>query len=183
MKVRFVKWIGAAAIILITVSAKAQQYQQYHPLTINDFLGTPRANAGGAVAYTNCTIDFKYEASNRTGSYILNATVNLVLNNYKSWLDRSRVLSKDMLAEILKHEQGHYLIAYLEQQEILRQISKTRFTYNYRNEAMALFNRIDAKYKQLNTDYDEDTAHMTNRPQQRSWDLYFKKRLEYEPQE
>ncbi|WP_184543571.1 DUF922 domain-containing protein [Mucilaginibacter sp. FT3.2] len=183
MKVRLVKWIGATAICLITIGANAQQYQQYHPLTINDFLGTPRANAGGVVAYTNCTIDFKYEASNRTGSYILNATVNLVLNNYKSWLDRSRVLSKDVLAEILKHEQGHYLIAYLEQQEILRQISKTRFTYNYRNEAMALFNRIDAKYKQLNTDYDDDTAHMTNRQQQRNWDQYFKKRLEFEPQE
>jgi hypothetical protein len=88
-----------------------------------------------------------------------------------------------MLSEILKHEQGHYLIAYLEQQEILRQIGKTRFSYNYRNEAMALFNRIDAKYKQLNSNYDDDTQHMTNRQQQRSWDLYFQKRLEYEPSE
>jgi hypothetical protein len=150
MEVRLVKWIGVVAICITTISVHAQQYQRYHPLTVNDFLGTPRANATGVVAYTNCTIDFKYEASNRTGSYILNATVNLVLNSYKSWLDRSRVPTKDALAEILKHEQGHYLIAYLEQQEILRQISKTRFSYNYRSEAMALFNRIDAKYKQLN---------------------------------
>lgn len=183
MEVRLVKLIGAAAICLMTITANAQQYQRYHPLTINDFLGTPRANAGGVVAYTNCTIDFKYEASNRSGSYILTATVNLLLNNYKSWLDRSRVTSQEVLTEILKHEQGHYLIAYLEQQEILRQISKTRFSNNYRNEAMALFNSIDAKYKQLNSNYDEDTQHMTNRQQQHSWDLYFQKRLEHEPSE
>jgi hypothetical protein len=183
MEVRLVKLIGAAAICLMTIGANAQQYQRYHPLTINDFMGTPRPNARGVVAYTNCTIDFKYEASNRSGSYILTATVNLLLNNYKSWLDRSRVTSQELLAEILKHEQGHYLIAYLEQQEILRQISKTRFSNNYRNEAMALFNRIDAKYKQLNFNYDEDTQHMTNRQQQHSWDLYFQKRLEYEPSE
>ncbi len=184
MKVRLVKLIGAAALVCIMANAaKAQDYEPYHPLTANDFLGSPRANAGGVVAYTNCTIDFKYEASNRSGSYILNATVNLLLNHYKSWLDKSRVLSKESLSEILKHEQGHYLIAYLEQQEILRQISKTAFTRNYRNEAMALFNRIDAKYKQLNSDYDIDTSHMTNRQQQRSWDLYLQKKLEFEPQE
>jgi hypothetical protein len=184
MKVRLVKWIGAAALLcLMVIGANAQDYEVYHPLTANDFLGSPRANAGGVVAYTNCTIDFKYEVSNRTGYYILNATVNLLLNHYKSWLDRSKVLSKESLAEILKHEQGHYLIAYLEQQEILRQIGKTAFTRNYRTEAMALFNRIDAKYKQLNSDYDIDTNHMTNRQQQHSWDLYLQKKLDYEPEE
>lgn len=182
MEVKLLKWIGVTALCLMMCGAKAQQYQQYHQLTANDFWGTPRANAGGVVAYTNCTIDFKYQASNRNGYYLINATVNLLLNNNKSWLDRSRVTSQTMLAEILKHEQGHYLIAYLEQQEILRQISKTRFSYNYKYEAMELFNRIDAKYKQLNSDYDEDTQHMTNRQQQRSWNLYFKKRLEFEPE-
>jgi hypothetical protein len=48
---------------------------------------------------------------------------------------------------------------------------------------MALFNRIDAKYKQLNTDYDEDTQHMTDRVQQHSWDTYFQKRLQFIPVE
>jgi len=184
MNIRLVKLMGLAALYLITIiPVKAQQYQRYHQLTANDFWGSPRPNERGTVAYTNCTIDFKYQANNRTGAYILNATVNLTLNNNKSWLDRSQVTSQEMLREILKHEQGHYLIAYLEQQELLRQISRTMFTRNYQYEAQALFNRIDAKYKQLNTDYDADTQHMTNRQQQRSWDLYFEKRLEYMPQE
>lgn len=183
MKKGFVMLIGVIAVFLGINKAKGQQYQQYHQLTVNDFLGSPRANARGVVAYTNCTINFKYEVSNRNGSYILNAIVNLALNNNLSWLDRGRVTSREMMAEVLKHEQGHYLIAYLEQQELLRQIGQSRFSRNYRYEAMELFNRIDARYKKLNADYDEDTQHMTNRQQQNSWDLYFQKRLEYIPEE
>jgi len=71
--------------------------------------------------------------------------------------------------------------AYMEQQELLRAVAKTVFYADYQSQAAAIFNRIDAKYKQLNHDYDEDTQHMINRPQQQSWDAYFKKRLENAP--
>jgi hypothetical protein len=182
MNVRWIKCIGLVALFLLTVKKEASA-QQFHQLTVNDFSGTPRANARGVVAYTNCTIDFKYEASRSNNGYMLNAFVRLILNTQKSWLDRSRISSNQILAEILKHEQGHYTIAYLEQQELLREIGKTRFTRNYQNEAMVLFNRIDAKYKQMNTDYDDDTQHMTDRTQQHSWDLYFQKQLRFMPVE
>lgn len=182
MNVRFVKWMGLAAFVLgITVGASAQQQQQYHQLTASDFAGVPRSNARGVVAYTNCTIDFKYQVTRRNGNYVLNAIVQLLLNSNKSWLDRGQVSTRQQLVEVLKHEQGHYAIAYLEQQEILRNINKTRFSRNYQYEAMAIFNRIDAKYKQLNTDYDDDSQHMTNRVQQQSWDLYFQKMLRFMP--
>ena len=46
---------------------------------------------------------------------------------------------------------------------------------------MNIFNRIDAKYKKLNPDYDTETNHKRNRAQQQSWDAWCKKRLEYEP--
>jgi len=103
------------------------------------------------------------------------------MNSDRSFIDRSRVTSATMLAEILKHEQGHYNIAFMEQQELLRTVSHTVFYGNYRAVADAIFNRIDAKYKQLNTDYDNDTQNSTNRVQQQSWDAYFKKKLEYMP--
>lgn len=157
--------------------------QPHRLLTVNDFQGAPRPNGRGVIAYTNCTIDFKFQASRNGGNYILHANVRMFMNNYKSWIDRSRITGADQLAEILKHEQGHYTIAYLEQQEVLRAIERTRFSANYQNEAMNLFNRIDAKYKQLNQDYDEDTQHMVNRQQQHSWDIYFVKRLQYMPEE
>jgi predicted secreted Zn-dependent protease len=171
------------AIALLCLALNPAFAQPHRLLTVNEFQGTPRSNGQGVIAYTNCTIDFKYQANNNNGNYILHANVRMTMNNYKSWIDRSRINSQEQLAEVLKHEQGHYTIAYLEQQEVLRAIEHTRFTYNYNAEAMNIFNRIDAKYRQLNQDYDEDTEHMVNRQQQHSWDIYFAKRLQYMPQE
>ncbi|MES2267787.1 MAG: DUF922 domain-containing protein [Bacteroidota bacterium] len=172
---------AVCAMALLCFALNPASAQPHRLITTNDFQGVPRPNGRGVIAYTNCTIDFKYQASRNNNTYILHANVRLYMNNYKSWIDHSRITSNEQLAEILKHEQGHYTIAYLEQQEVLRAIERTRFTYNYNAEAMAIFNRIDAKYRQLNRDYDEDTEHMTNRQQQRSWDIYFARRLEYMP--
>ena len=86
-----------------------------------------------------------------------------------------------MLTEVLRHEQGHYFIAYMEQQELLRAVSKTVFQSDYQYTAQQIFNQIDAKYKQLNEDYDTDTQHMINREQQSSWNAYFQKRMAYMP--
>jgi hypothetical protein len=160
-------------------TASAQPFRQ---LTIDDFQGPPDYANGGMIAYTNCTIEFRYVAYKEDGYYRLDFDIELKVNNDKSWMDKRRVTSGEMLTEVLKHEQGHYIIAYLEQQELVRAVGKTVFHDDYRSEARAIFNRIDAKYKQLNLDYDDDTHHMTNREQQHSWDLYFKKRLEFMPQ-
>jgi hypothetical protein len=154
--------------------------QLYHQLTTDDFEGAPRLHTG-VIAYTNCTIDFRYEAYRKNGYYRLDFDIRLILNSNRSWMDKSRITSSEMLAEILKHEQGHYIIAYLEQQELLREVGKTRFGADYQYRAQAIFDRVDAKYKQLNHDYDEDTEHMTNRVQQNSWNTYFRRRLEYMP--
>lgn len=180
---RLIKLGASCALALLCFAAKPVKAQSFRTLTEADFMGTPRPNARGVVAYTNCTIDFSYQANRTNGDYIMHFNVRLVMNNYKSWLDRSRITNRNQLTEILKHEQGHYNIAYLEQQEVLRTLSRTRFTSNYRQEAMNIFNSIDAKYKQLNSDYDEDTEHMVNRQQQHSWDIYFAKRLQYMPPE
>lgn len=154
--------------------------QPYHQLTVDDFEGTPRSH-NNVIAYTNCTIDFRYEAYRKNSYYQLNFNIKLQLNRDRSWMDKGRVNSSEMLAEILKHEQGHYIIAYLEQQELLREVGKTRFEADYQYRAQQIFDRIDAKYKQLNRDYDEDTGHMTNRVQQNSWDVFFRRKLEYMP--
>jgi hypothetical protein len=157
--------------------------QSFHQLTIDDFQGIPSNDRQGVIAYTNCTIDFRYEAHRERNYYRLDFDIRLILNNNKSWMDKRRVTSDEMLDEILRHEQGHYLIAYLEQQELLRTVSKTVFYSDYQHVAKNIFDRIDAKYKQLNYNYDEDTQHMLNRTQQQSWNAYFKKRMDYMPTE
>ncbi|SHM70535.1 DUF922 domain-containing protein [Mucilaginibacter sp. OK098] len=178
MKFGFVRLISFTAMWLCIVNnVSAQAFRQ---LTVNDFKGIPVTNQS-TVAYTNCSISFQYEAHRERNFYLLDFNIQLTLNDCKSWIDKKRITSDQMLTEVLKHEQGHYLIAYMEQQELLRTVSKTIFYANYQSAAQNIFNRIDAKYKQLNMDYDADTQHMQNRTQQQSWDAYFKKRLTYMP--
>lgn len=169
------------AIAFFSGCFQAAVAQPYHQLTANDFEGAPRSRTG-VIAYTNCTIDFRYQAYRKNGYYKLDFDISLIMNKDRSWMDKGRISSPEMLEEILKHEQGHYIIAYLEQQELLREVGKTRFGSDYQYRAQEIFDRIDAKYKQLNYDYDEDTGHMTNRVQQNIWDVYFRKRLEFMPQ-
>ncbi|WP_428327855.1 DUF922 domain-containing protein [Mucilaginibacter sp.] len=174
--VRLILVLALGLFISASVSAQA-----FHQLRMDDFQGVPRSNNGSVIAYTNCSISFRYQAQRERDYYRLNFDIQLTLNNNKSWMDKGRITSQAMLAEVLRHEQGHYTIAYMEQQELLRAVAKTVFYADYQSAAANIFNRIDAKYKQLNQDYDADTQHMTNRAQQQSWDAYFKKRLEYMP--
>jgi hypothetical protein len=180
MTFRLVRVVCVFAILLAAGECSAQS--AYHQLTVADFQGVPPYNSGGVIAYTNCSIDFRYQAQHQRNYYRLYFNIQLRLNTNKSWIDKSKVTDDQMLAEILRHEQGHYTIAYMEQQELLRAVSKTVFQADYQQVAANIFNRIDAKYKQLNYDYDEDTGHMTNRAQQLSWNAYFKKRLDYMPE-
>lgn len=172
----------ALAIALMIIVMNEAMGQGYHQLTPADFRGVPKPRVAGHVAYTNCTIDFRYRAyRDRDGTYRLYATVELRLNRDRCWLDTRNITSKQMMDEVLNHEQGHYIIAYMQQQELLRRINRTRFTSNYKAEAIQLFNAVDARYKELNNSYETSTNHMQNRAQQRSWDDYFKQRLENAP--
>lgn len=172
----------ALAVALMIIVRNEAMAQGYHQLTPSDFQGIPKPRVTGHVAYTNCTIDFRYRAyRDKGGAYRLYATVELMLNRDRCWLDTRNIGSKQMMDEVLNHEQGHYIIAYMEQQELLRQINRTYFTANYKTEAMQLFNDVDAKYKELNQNYETGTLHMQNRAQQRSWDDYFVKRLDNAP--
>jgi hypothetical protein len=181
MKFGLVSAIAVVACLFIFKRADAQSASSYHQLSAEEFSGIPEANSGDVVANINCYIDFNYRAQSEKGNYHLICEIRLVFNKNGSWINKKRVLSPSMMEDILNHEQGHYAIAYMEQQELLRTVNKTRFDANYQYEASALFDRIHEKYKQLSVNYDDDTRHMLDHQQQHSWDVYFKKRLEYMP--
>ncbi len=166
-------WVGCA------YGARSQNY--YHQLSVDEFAGKP-GGIPGMVAYTSCYIDFRCRVTNDKRNNInVIADVQLIFNRDKSWIDKRKVSSATMMADILKHEQGHYTIAYMQQQELIRTVNKTRFSANYQVEANAIFDRIHAKYQQLNNNYDTDTRNSLDKVQQHSWDEYFKKRIMYMP--
>ncbi|RCH54471.1 hypothetical protein DJ568_11640 [Mucilaginibacter hurinus] len=163
------------------LAATTSYAQTYRILTTEDFQGTPRKMNFAAVAYTNCSISYDYTVKRERGIFRLDFNVSMVMNKHLSWLDKSRIKSPEMLAEVLKHEQGHYAIAYLQQQEVLRTFGRTRFGRDYNIVARQIFDRIDAKYQKLNKAYERETDHMQNRVQQASWDKYLAKYLENMP--
>ncbi|HJP63707.1 MAG TPA: DUF922 domain-containing protein [Mucilaginibacter sp.] len=162
-------------LIIFSVLAKAQPYRQ---LSAEDFRGEPQ-RGGLAVAATACTIDLKYDVHARNGNYQLKFYIRLLIDRERSWMDHERVNTPEMLAEILKHEQGHYAINYLEQQELQRELEGRQYSGNYKEEVSAIFDRIHEKYDQLNKDYDDDTENSRNRKQQATWDRYFQRQLGY----
>jgi hypothetical protein len=152
--------------------------QPYRQLTVNDFRGTPRTGINNAIAHTKCSINFRYEAVGQGNNFRLISNVTLTVDPYRSWIDLKRVTSPKQLDRILNHEQGHYIISYMEQQELTRQLNRLQFDrYNYKAQASSLFNRIHAKYQLLNQNYDMGTQNMRDEEQQHSWDVYFQKRL------
>jgi len=161
-------------LLLFSAAASAQPFRM---LTTADFRGVPNPGNSAEVAETSCTIEYSYTARPENDYYILSFNIKLIMNTDQSWMDRSRVNTPGVTAEILKHEQGHYDISYMEQQELLRTVSRTIFRSNYHQVANAIFDRIEAKYRQLNLDYDNDTQNSTNRVQQHSWDAYFARTL------
>jgi hypothetical protein len=181
MRFSFVGVICAALWVICASSVAPQQPSSYHRLSADEFMGKPDGTPG-MVAYTSCYIDFHYRVTNdKRNNFNLTFDIRLLFNRDRSWIDRKRILSGNHLSEILNHEQGHYTIAYMEQQELIRTVSKTRFTANYQAEARVIFDRIDAKYQQLTDNYDTDTRNSLDKVQQHSWDEYFKKRLIYMP--
>jgi uncharacterized HAD superfamily protein len=172
---RFEKLIYTTLLLLfISAAASAQPYRK---LTTDDFRGTANPGNTDEVAITNCTIEYSFTARPENDYYILSFNIKLIMNADQSWMDWRRITTPALRAEILKHEQGHYNISYLEQQELLRTVSHTVFRANYKQVANAIFDRINAKYKQLNLDYDADTQNSMNQVQQHSWDAYFARTL------
>ena len=173
MGIKIEKVVYTTLLLFLCAAAVAQPYKR---LTSADFQGEPNGPAGD-IGFTNCSITYTYKAHNEGGYYKLDFTILLLMDHYASWIDRTQVNTPEKMVEILKHEQGHYNLAYLEQQELLRTVSHTVFRGNYHAVADAIFDRIDAKYKQLNIDYDADTQNSTNRVQQQSWNAYFDRAL------
>src|ERR1700741_3937581 len=99
-------------LIVFSAPAKAQPYRQ---LVAEDFQGAPQ-RGGLAVAATACSIELKYDVHARNGNYQLKFYIRLMVDRERSWMDRARINTPEMLAEILKHEQGHYAVNYIELQ-------------------------------------------------------------------
>jgi len=175
MKQRYVKLI--CAVMFFILEAGATKGQGYRQLTAADFTGSVPAGSAFYVAHTSCNVTMRYNVQSNRSNYRLTFDIALVFNPQRSWINRQMITNADMMAEVLRHEQGHYQIAYLMQQEIIRELNAFRYTGDYQRQANNIFNRIDEKYRRMNADYDSETMHMQDRKQQASWSAFLNRQI------
>lgn len=176
MKLKTSAWLIIIGLFLFSAPLVSVA-QSYHRLAARDFAGTPPTDEG-FVAYTNCYVSYSYQPTRHNGIYNIDFDVRLYLNNNKSWIRFNQLKSREMLLNVLRHEQGHYNIAYLMRNELYSAFNHQRYTANYQAEISRIFKRVEAKYHQLNDDYENETQHMTHTQNQEKWDNWFSKQLD-----
>jgi hypothetical protein len=164
-------------LFILPYSLKAQYYQR---LAARDFTGTPPAGEN-FLAYTNCNVQYTYQVTRHNGQYSLDFDVEVVFNKDKSYIRFNNVSGNDMLLHVLRHEQGHYNIAYLMKCELSSVFKHHHYSANYEQEIVYLFKQVETKYHKINEDYENQTQHMQNDASQEKWNAWFSRALDSVP--
>ncbi|WP_462264098.1 DUF922 domain-containing protein [Mucilaginibacter sp.] len=175
MKLKLLRF--SALLLAGLLYSSALLAQGWRQLTVDDFGGQPPGSSSAYIAYTNCQVSYSYDARVRNGRYVLTFFVNMNMNQQKSWMNKAQVMQSGKLEQVLAHEQGHYNIAYLEQQELLQAFNQARYGADYQQQVNQIFSSIDQKYRNLNQDYEQDTMHMLDRDGQNQWNVWFKQQV------
>ena len=147
---------------------------KYRLLTWADFTGKPdnnspyQANTYWQINYTLTGVNFIGDTAKLKGF-----SVTLTLNENKSWVKEGT-----QTASLLKHEQGHFDIGFICQQEIIKQINSGVFLkVDFQNKLKAIFSTTLEKYHAMQLKYDLETDHSKNEQSQDKWNDFIAKKI------
>jgi hypothetical protein len=164
-------------VFLFLCTPAVVRAQSYHRLAARDFTGSPPAE-NGDIAYTKCDVEYTYQVVRHNRDYDVTFDVRLNMDNYRSYIRLDHVSTRDQLQQILRHEQGHYNIAFLLKCEAYSVLTHHRYTANYHREIDYLFKQVEAKYQKMNADYEAMTEHMLNDQNQEKWNAWFSRQID-----
>jgi len=144
-------------------------------LTWDDFSGKPDKNSPYQ-ANTYWGIIYGFKGVNFTGdtAKLAGLSVTLKFDENKSWVKEGK-----QTPGLLKHEQGHFDIGFICQQEIIQQINSTVFLRsNFQNKVNTIFTDTMKKYQLMQLKYDEETNHSINQQNQDKWNDFIAKTLQ-----
>lgn len=143
--------------------------QGYRKLNAEDFRGKPETN-DRYLSYTKLRIGYSSTATKKGSNYSLTFHVYLDINKAESWMKFDKINSRETFVALLNHEQGHFKIGALMQQELMQRLKAKRYSSHYKQEAATIFNKVATKYHLLQLQYDKETRHMMNIEKQKQWD-------------
>ncbi|MBW4890447.1 hypothetical protein KXQ82_11995 [Mucilaginibacter sp. HMF5004] len=152
--------------------------QSYHRLTARDFYAAPSSPQSGDIAFTSCQVNYTYQVIHNKNNYDITFDVKLSMDNARSYIRMADVSDREQLQQILRHEQGHYNIAFLLKCEAYTVLSRYHYSANYQREIDYLYRQLETKYKKMNADYEASTEHMQNNDNQEKWNAWFSRRID-----
>lgn len=105
-----------AFVIVLLLGLSPVYAQGYRKLSSNDFQGKPKSN-DPYLSYTKLRIGYSSTATKRDGNYLLTFHVYLDINKAESWMKFDKISNQKTFIALLNHEQGHFKIGALMQQE------------------------------------------------------------------
>ncbi len=158
-------------LILASVNGQPGELPPKKMLTVSDFKGIPD-ESDNFLARTFTVTSLQYSSPSRcaeSGKVRVKVETKLTLS-HKSWMKLDRIRSRELLNELLSHEQGHYDIGQTFAIDLKNTIANTCFDKsNYKFQADSLFRSMNKYYDSLQRKYDTQTEYMRNRRMQARW--------------
>jgi len=142
-------------------------------LTWKDFTGQPGKSGYDANTYWKINYSFSGISFKGDTALLQGLSVKLELDKDQSWVKTG----KESL-DLLKHEQGHFDMGIICQNEIIEQFKKAvLLKMDYQQKLKNIFSDILTKYIMMGLKYDKETDHFKNRDNQKKWDDFFATQL------
>jgi hypothetical protein len=139
-------------------------WSQDYKLQWKDFKGQPQQNTD-AVAITASGITFGYSVT-KSETKIVDA--NFTIESY-FYPEHSWYIIQRIDANVLNHERFHFNITELYARKFRKRISETTFTLNIREEADAIYKKINKELEAMQNEYDNMTNYSINIEKQLEW--------------
>lgn len=166
-------------VIILSVclwfSASAQIGFKDLPISWKDFTLTDqiRLNTHGTAAISVHTT-YSWESTVKNKKAYIEFTSVVKTNKEQSFVLRKFMQTADAekKSKLLRHEQGHYLVALIKNLWLQQAITRYPFTRNYKLEIRQVCKEVETRAARLNNDYDRETQHSLIEDKQREWEKY-----------
>jgi predicted secreted Zn-dependent protease len=139
-------------------------------LSSADFKGAPDYRED-FLARTYVTVSLRYNpvSCDIPGKVKLSVETIISISD-KSWMKLNMIRTKEMLNELLSHEQGHYDLNEIFAAELKNILTDSCFDkLQYKSQVDSIFKSLHSKYDKLQLKYDLDTDHMRQKNMQAKW--------------
>ena len=164
---------GVYVVLLAFLTARAQDKPPAtrRQLTAADFKGVPDPHSGYlATTFTHLTYQYRRQTPCTDKDKTRFQFETSIAVGNKSWMRFDRIKSKQLLQELLDHEQGHYDIAAALADKLQKKLSSLCFDRNnFARQIDSAYKSTSSYYDTLQTRYDVETNHGLDREIQAKW--------------